>query len=98
MAFSGPQDEDQMNASSPPTSGASWEKFLGDSTIWLPRKMFFRKVYKNKVTLRVDNESLDQFLEAHGHQGQAGNRSWRTAPSAFPGRCYKGKFIKTKLL
>ena len=98
MTFSGPQDEDQTNTPSPPTSRASWEQFLGDSTIWLPRNMFYRKVHKSKVTVRVDSESLDQFLEAHGHQGQTGSRSWGTAPSGSPGSCFTKKFINKKVL
>ena len=63
-------------------------------------KTFYKIVYKNKVTLRVDNESLDQFLEAHGHQGQTGSRSWGTAQSGSPGRyvilMLYWKFFKNK--
>ena len=72
MASSRPQDEDQ-NTPNPPTSGASWEQFLRDSTILLPRNMFYRKVYKkNKVTLRADSESLDQFWRPTDIRGKLG--------------------------
>ena len=86
------------NALSPPTSGASWEQFLGESSIWFPRKMFYRIFYKSKVTLRVDIESLDRFLVPHTHQGLAGSRTWGTAPSGLPGSLFAEKFIDTKLL
>ena len=93
MAPSGPQDEEQKDMTGPPISGASWEQFLGDSTIWFPRKMFYNKVYKNKVTLRVYSESLDTFLEVYGHQGQAGSISLPTAPSGSPGKCFRENFL-----
>ena len=72
MAPSGPQDEEQKDMTGPPISGASWEQFLGDSTIWFPRKMFYNKVYKNKVTLRVYSESLDTFLRSTDIRGKLG--------------------------
>ena len=38
------------------------------------------------------------FLEAHRHQGQTGSRSWGTAPSGLPERCFKNKSILQQLL
>ena len=98
MAASRPQEEEQINTTWPPTSGASWEQYLGDSTIRFPRKMFYKKVYKNNITLRVYSESLDQFLEVYGHQGEAGSSSLQTTPSGSPGRGFRQNFIKTELL
>ena len=97
MASSWPQNDDRMGGPGPPTSGASWEQFLGNSTIWTHRNLFYRKVLQRKVVLRVESDSLDHFTDVHGHQGQAGSSSWGTAPSGPPGSCFTEKFINTKM-
>ena len=61
MATSRPQDEEQINTTRPPTSGANWEQFLVDSTIWTPGSCFAEKF----IYTYNKNEMVISFLPHH---------------------------------
>ena len=49
-----------------------------------PQEHVLQKSALKKVAHRVESDSLNQFLDVHGHQGEARSRSWGTAQSRPP--------------
>ena len=71
---------------------------MGIWTLWSPRELLQSKVCLTKVVGIGESDSLDQFLDSQGHQGEAGGPNLGIWTLWSPRELLQGKVYLTQVV